>query len=149
MPPYPYSQPASLEYATPAPLNTLHILNMLDATGEQVLRAAEAIWLARSFGVVAEEIDRRRAPSASGDRLFLVTVQGAAGMEHAAHIWPPEVIVAHQVGRRWVVRINRRNPSQLACTCPLGKRPGGLGGQSGQSDTCGHIGAVLLLLGRG
>ena len=105
-------------------------------------RDEQATRLAHSFNVVAEEIDRRRAPSASGDRLFIATVLGSAGPgaangEHDEQTYPPAIIAAHRTGSRWVVRINRRDPSQLACTCPSGKRPGGV---------CGHIGAVLLLL---
>ncbi len=91
-------------------------------------RAEEATELAQAYGVVAQEIDRRSAPSASGDRLFIAVVQWSATGERGGYA----------PGSKWVVRIRRHHPEQISCAC---------GGALPQGSVCGHVGAVLLLVG--
>jgi hypothetical protein len=97
-------------------------------------RDEAAIWLASTFGVIAEPMSGQRAPSASGDRLFRASVPpaNATPLNTASPFYQP--------GRPFIVRMRVRQPRHLTCDCPLGKR---------QGDACGHIGAVLLLLRRG
>ncbi len=104
-----------------------------DTTGQDNSKAAEAIQLAEIYGVVAQEIDRRRAPSASGDHLYIAVVHGVRG---AAGVAEGPNIGNYAPGSKWMVRVRRYYPEQISCACG-GALPGGAG--------CGHIGAVLRL----
>jgi hypothetical protein len=99
--------------------------------------AAKAVQLAGDYRVMAQEIDRRRAPSASGDHLYIAVVSGLPGATGMAASGLDAT--SYAPGSKWVVRIRRHHPEQISCTC---------GGALPQGAACGHIGAVLLLLGR-
>ncbi len=98
--------------------------------------AAEAIRLADRYGVVAAEIDRRRAPAASGDHLYIAVVHGVQGVQGVAGISDTANTANYAPGSKWMVRIRRHYPDQISCAC---------GGTLPQGSVCGHIGAVLRL----